>query len=338
MMVNKIKVISMFFCLPLLFFCNISSLWSRNKTLKASQTTKPLINGINGHPLNQPSYLKIPLKAQLAELKRLKIGYYRFDVPIDTLGNVWNKNGLNQLTVLAKQSSIGLLPMIYLQGLNFKDNTNISFSKGYKIGSNFAKAYGRYFSYCEIGNEEELHVVKNNVSGSDANDYDPDKVSVLASFMNGMITGIKSRYPQTKIIINTGGWFHFVFFSLLEKENVKFDIIGYHWYADMDAYSKKVNVDVIKSMFDRYKKPIWFTEINTPFGTFKASEIEQQQWLTAFILSVKKYKAVQAIFIYELIDETELPETAGGERFYGITKWKNNKFIPKKAAYTYIGQ
>ncbi|WP_175404005.1 glycosyl hydrolase [Mucilaginibacter sp. PPCGB 2223] len=265
-------------------------------------------------------------------IKKLGFNYYRFDVPVDSSGNIRNETNFYQLVKLSKPAHIGLLPMIYMMGMNFNDNSQVSYNKGRTIGNVFAQKYGAYFDYFELGNEQEIALAKPGTSGSSPDDYDVNKLDVLASFYKGMIDGIKSQRPGAKTIINTGGWFHFVFFDLLKKKNVNFDIIGYHWYSDMDEYSKKVGVDIVKTISARTNKPIWFTEVNTAFGTFKTSEEEQKKWLESFTGYCRKYKAVQAVFIYELLDETKLPMSSGGERFYGIAKWQRKQFALKLGA------
>jgi len=299
-----------------------------------------LIRGMNGHPLNQIAYRKISLPLQFEMLKQLSVNYYRFDVPIDSDGNIKNSSSFHTMEILSATHNIGLLPMIYMVGLNYNDNAKTSFAKGYKIGNNFAKKYGRTIKYYELGNEQELAMSKKGTSGSSPDDYDINKVKIAAAYWKGMIAGIKKKYPAAKTIINCGGWFHYSFFKLLDKENVDYDIIGYHWYSNMDDYAKSVNVDISKVISQQFKKPVWFTEVNLVNGTNKKTEQDQEAWIKQFTLSCQKYPAVQAIFIYELLDEPELKDAAElkdapvTEKNYGMVKWgaDGSKWLYKSAA------
>ncbi|HXD91614.1 MAG TPA: glycosyl hydrolase 53 family protein [Bacteroidia bacterium] len=279
------------------------------------------IRGINGHPLNQQAYLNMPVAQQIDLLKKLNFNYYRFDIPIDNNGDIKNKDTFFKLASIAKSNNIGLLPMIYLMGLNFNDNIQQSFQKGYTIGYRFARQYGNYFDYFELGNEEDLLVAKKGVSGSSPEDYDLNKLKTLASFLKGMIKGIKLQRPRAKIIINCAGWFHYVFLGLLDNEGVNYDVIGYHWYSDMDDYSKTVNVDILKVLTQKFKKPVLFTEINMLNGTNNNGEQKRDDWIRNFSSSCSKYQNVRGVFIYELLDEPNLPVASAGEKSFGIIKW-----------------
>ena len=299
-----------------------------------SKEKNRLIIGINGHPLNQLAYSKMSVAMQFDVIKKLGINYYRFDAPIDYNGSIKNEKTFYEMTSIAKVNNIGLLPMVYMIGLDFKDDTAVSYKKGYVIGDTFAKKYGRYFHYYELGNEEDLLITKKGTSGSNPDDYDIEKLKTAACFWKGMIKAIKVHDPHALIVINTGGWFHYVFFDLLTNQGVNYDIIGYHWYSDMDDYSKTVNVNISKLLTQKFHKPVWFTEINISNGTNGNTEEKQNLWISSFIKSCRKYPGVEAVFIYELLDEPDLINVDESERYYGIMKLNKNK-ISTLPRYTY---
>jgi len=317
------------------FFC-----YKKGLNLPTNQTVEKtkLSIGINGHPLNQLAYTKMLLSTQFEILKKKKFKQYRFDVPIDYNGNIKNETTFFKMTTIAQQNKIDLLPMIYMIGLNFNDDETSSFNKGYLICGTFVKKYGAYINYYELGNEEDLLITKNGTSGSDPEDYDQDKLRVVAAFWKGMIAAIKHQKPDAKIIINTGGWFHYVFFDLLTKYNVAYDIIGYHWYSKMDEYAQSVHVNLLDILSKKFHKPIWLTEINQSNGSDLNTEGKQAAWIKAFINTCRGYPLVKAVFIYELLDEPDLPNVDESERHYGIIKWTTksksnlNDWRYKKAA------
>ncbi len=322
-MIYSTALFKLFFIAKLFFATQLFATVPSAKT-KSTVQTSPILKGVNGHPLNQASYQKISIDMQFDILKQLSVKAYRFDAPSDNNGIIAGKEILSRMQVLAARNKVTLLPMLYMAGLSFNDTEAVSFQKGYNTAYSFAKQVGKNITYYELGNEQEIAMGIPGRSGSATEDYDMTKVKIAAAFWKGMIAGVKAVNPAAKTIINCGGWFHFVFFGILDKEGVKYDIIGYHWYSDMDDYSKKVKVNIFKSL-SQYNKPIWFTEVNVHNGTYKNSETYQSSWIGSFSKACKAYPLVKAIFVYELLDQPLLKEVTEGERNYGIVKWKTGK-------------
>jgi len=286
----------------------------------------PLIVGVNGHPFNQSDYQNLPIDEQLSLIKELNLNSYRIDINPFSNGEVRDRLKFFELVQKATKNGIKLLPMIYLTGFDFQLSNDECFRRGFNLGFGFGSKYGKYFEHYELGNELELQkeISSTSKSGSDEKDYYLPNMKKLAAFLKGMNDGLKKTDPNSKTIINCAGWFHFVYLELLQKLGVNFDIAGYHWYSDMDDYAKSVNVDILSTLSIRLKKPIWFTEINYISSSFNSSSFEEKRkdWTVKFIKQCETSDLIEAVFIYELIDEPNLQTAHESEKRFGLVKRK----------------
>lgn len=302
--------------------------------MATGQVKHTVIWGVNGHPLTQPAYFQLKpdakndMAGQIAFLKSTGFKYYRFDVPTND-GLISSRDKFLQLASIAAKQGIKLLPMVYLAGFDAKLSAADAYAKGLQVGTNFTRENGKYFDYVETGNEEESAMFLNNTPspGNLAAQFDRLKMRVLASYLKGMITGIKKVKPGAKVIINTG-WVHYGYLDVLKEEGVNFDIVGYHWYSDMGKLSSinGYSTNIINLLYNRYKKPIWFTEIGRRNGSKNGNEQDQAAWAATYIAEIKANPHVQAAFFYELYDE---PVFAPGELAdHGLIKWNSSYTVP----------
>lgn len=259
----------------------------------------------------------------MALLKQCGLTWYRVDIPTDTNGNVENYYKFELLKKEAAKNHINVLPLIYLSGLDYKKPADAMYNLGYKCGRNFAVQHSRFFEYYELGNEQEsdLLVAGWRSPGLSTTDYDDGKVKIVAAYLKGLTAGIKSIKPAAKTIINTSGWVHFGFLEKLIAEGVTFDIVGYHWYSDMGKLTQirdyKFNMPDL--LYQKFKKPIWITEISNRNGSNSAAtERDQASWDSTYINEAKQNSHVKAMFFYELYDQ---PVLGYPENSYGLIKW-----------------
>ena len=279
-----------------------------------------LILGINGHPLNQAAYLECDLTTQLRLIKKMGLTYYRIDVLTSVDGAAANEDKLIKLVKLAGRYKIKILPIFFLQGFDFNDDLNTSTKKGYILGKGITRRYKTFFNFYELGNEEELKVMDRSSDGSDLSHYNINKARIMAGFLRGMIEGIRENDITAKTIINTAGWLHYGFFSILQSENVNYDILGLHWYSEMgkitDLNLNGKHVNMVDLLTKRYNKPIWITEINRRGGSGVEEYHKESSCLKDYLSELKGQQAVKAFFIYELFDEPNLSDHT--EASYGL--------------------
>ncbi len=298
------------------------------------EKTQGFILGINGHPLSQAAYKEFPVAEQMQLLKSMKMTYYRFDGGTDYKGQLKDEPRFAGLTREAKKHTIKLLPVLWLRGLDTMKTEPAAYERGFIEGSGFASRYGDHFDYYELGNEQDLKVLKQrSLSGKETTDYKIDKTKILASFFRGMHHGIKKADTGSKTIIDmTEG--HYGFFKLLKQYNVQFDVIGIHWYSKVDFASSKLPriINETAEVFNG-EKPVWITEFNSQFGSYGGREDFQELIVSQFVEQSRFIQGVEALFIYELLDEPRLIHPKETEKTFGIVKWitPHTKWEYKKA-------
>ncbi|MCO5948247.1 glycosyl hydrolase [Mucilaginibacter flavidus] len=268
----------------------------------------PFILGVNGHPLNHKVYLSTPVATQASLLKSLGMSYYRVDIGTDLNGTITNESKFLELATVFQQNNLKILPMLYPHGYEQCNDALTAYNLGKKMAGGFATKYGKYFDHYEIANEIDLKLLKKRtLDGKDTSDYDSAKSKIICNFLKGMNDGVKESDPTAKTIINMCET-HSGFIKLLKSYNINFDIIGQHWYSNK-MYSQSVDyqntVNDLLAVYN-YKKPIWITEFNQFWGSINRREESQSAILNDFINNCSKNKMIQALFIYELLDEPDL--------------------------------
>jgi hypothetical protein len=110
---------------------------------------------------------------------------------------------------------------------------------------------------------------------------------------------------------------------MLINYGVKFDVLSYHWYSDMEGAAAKApyNIpDITKKLSGLFPtKPIWFTESNFRPKGLSTDEAKQKDFVTQFVAKCKANSKVQALIFYELLDEPGI--RSSNENRLGFIKW-----------------
>jgi len=300
----------------------MQSLASVSSTSKISISGSSLQLGISGHPLGDAPYIKTPPTKQIQLIKGMGMNWYRVDVQTTSDGTVTVPYLFEPLREAAAAGKVNILPMLYTRTLDLSASTSAAYKAGKTIGSNFAAKYGQYFTYYELGNDLELKLLLPNKTGASQDDYDRAKFNVVASYLKGMDEGIKSKDAGAKTMI-AAGWLHYGFLRMLDWSGVKFDVVAYHWYSEMEAIAPNspTNIpDITKKLSTLFPdKPIWFTEINQRYKNTSTYEKDQNAFLSKFITKCKNNPQVKVAIIYELFNEPQ--KSSALEANYGIIKW-----------------
>jgi hypothetical protein len=299
---------------------NSTSLLLSSTARFSSLTGTGLMLGINGH-LGDAPYLATPPAKQIELLNERGITWYRLNVQTLSDGTASASKLLEALQTAATNGGVKILPMLYLRNLNYADSEAISYEKGKLRGANFAAKYGQYFTYYNLGNDLELPLLMPLKTGQSESHYYREKFNVVAAYLKGMDEGIKSQDTDAKTMI-TAGWLHYGFLRMCEWYGVKFDIVSYNWYSDMEvgaAKGPKIPDITLKLSALFPKKPIWFTEFNYRYKTASlTNEADQNTFVTNFLAKCKANPQVKVAMVYQLFDE---PYKTGDEGSYGILKW-----------------
>lgn len=315
--------------LLLLTACSKEELQEENlqapETSMATQTntSSKFFYGVNGHPLGTIAYTSVPAQTQINLLKRMGMNIYRIDVHSQAANGYMSMPHLYEpLKRAADAAGITLLPMLYARDLELNLSMTEAYNRGRVTGDRFARRYADDFTYYNIGNEFDTKcLLSSSLSGEKVSHYDQRKFKIIASYLKGMDEGIKSKDPTAKTIINTN-WMHYQYLLMLERFGVKFDIVGYHWYDEMESLAVKNHniTDMPKFLATKFKKPIWFLEIGVRDKDGTKPEAKQKAFLDSFIAKCRNTPQVKAAIIYQLFDEPRKPSL---EANYGIFKWLN---------------
>ena len=297
-----------------------------------SAQSKKFTYGVCGHPLTQEAYAN-NLGLQLQLIKNLKCSFYRVDLPVDAVGSVVNADKFATLLQQSRRNGIQILPvLVFSNEARTYSSPDEAYKKGLLYGTNFAKRYKTYFTYYEIGNEEDNNLILPQVHGTTVAQFDTVKAKTLMSYFRGVCAGIKKEDVSAKLIINHG-WVHWGFLDLLVQYNVNYDIIGSHWYSDMGNLDSAPNNfgNILSKLNKKYKKPIWITEFNIRNGAPMTLTKTNDAWLARNLRTIRRSQLVRAVFIYELLDEPAFGNKQSayqnlGEATYGLSAWRTTGY------------
>ena len=274
--------------------------------------------GLNAHSMGNSAYSPVSISDQMAMMKKMGMKAVRVNFNANKEGSISNPTGFNQLVSAANANGITILAMINITQLNYNLSEDQNYAAGKVFGSNIATKNSKNLTYYELGNEIDNKII-NSGNGDVASDYNAQKLKLTAAFLKGMDDGIKSKQPGAKTMID-GSWKHFYYLQYMQSYGVKFDIVAWHWYSDMESStaSSSSMPDITKKLSSLFTKPIWFTEAGQRWKNVSNIDQTQSDFTNAFIKKMKANSQVKAGLFYELFDE---PARSGAEGHYGFIKW-----------------
>lgn len=300
--------------------------------------------GINGHPFTQESY-KNNTELQIQLLKKMNVKFYRVDVSFSQLESLAEVKNFLKVVQLIRKKNISVLPVLNLNEESYtKVSAEEAFAKGLKLGYTFSQRCKGYFTHYEIGNEEDNKaIIGNYVHGDKTAHFDTEKSKTLVQYIKGICQGIRSSDKNIKLIVNIG-WVHYGFLQILVNNGVKFDRVGYHWYSDMGNIEEAGAGfgNVIDTLYKRFKKSIWVTEINVRGGVPLAVDPVKEKWFRDNLYFLRRNKHVESVFIYELLDEPAFGEARKNgsynvsESSYGLLAWQKRYSQVKEKPFFHI--
>lgn len=300
---------------------------------------------------------------QVAMLKELGLTWYRIDINPAANGiynGAFKWEGSGGILPLCKAAGINVLPMIY-DNIDFAETaTNtINYDLGYATGYGFAQAYGSNFTHYELANELELfkkypagHIYEGQSrlkkaggqtnSGQTISDFKLREVEWAAYWIKGANDGVKAAhlalgYPRPKTMTNTAGFLQTALMDKYLEICPDLDIVGDHFYSDQisaffdSSKNGQAQFEEIRTkgkpkfLYDRWQKPIWFTEANANFynpasgGTEESNQLKQVKFLKDFFISAQDVPGVEAIIWHELLNDSG----NGFGEWYGLVTFPN---------------
>jgi hypothetical protein len=266
-----------------------------------------LMWGANGHPL--VSYPGVSFEKQLDYLKDLGLKSYRVDVT--RIGSI---PALRNLIKLAKARQIEILPVLVPPVDLEKDSVDELYRKARAFAVLSITPLKDEVRTWELGNElENFAIIKacemqddgvqyncawGPAGGVGALEYYGPRWKKVSAVLKGLSDGAISVDPGIRKAIGTAGWGHLGVFDRMVSDGIAWDISVWHMYGEDPEWAFKKLAE--------FKKPIWVTEFNNPFGS-QAGELAQADGLRksmARLRELQKTYNVEAAHIYELMDET----------------------------------
>jgi hypothetical protein len=290
----------------------------------------PFILGVNGHSFTQEGYWQVPVEQQMALVKEMGVGWYRYD-----WGWGLDFTHSDKLVAAAEAAGIKLLPVLFPPVAAAKGDLVEVRRLAFEYGKAVAARYKGRITHYELSNELDCGAMTKWPNGGDRDgaarsDYDFHKYAQYCELLRGLSEGVHDGDPAARRVIDAAGWLHFGFMDRLVDDAVPFEIVAWHWYSEMgditepkQSYSGKW--DVIQKL-KSWGKEVWITECNRRDGDMDGNEQAQADYLADQIRKTRATGVVKAFFAYELLDE---PYFQGGEAHYGLVKLekKDGKWV-----------
>ncbi len=237
--------------------------------------------------------------------------------------------GCADLLAAAQKAGVSILRGIALWPDGHTDESG-NYKRAYKYGSDLAREYPQ-FQYFEASNEVDNWVGMKG-DGSSRSQYNQDRYPQARGLIKGLIDGVHAGNPSAKVLVDDAGYCHYGFLKALWEDGIRWDITAFHWYADQGNIEKaRCNAANVAAIHASFGPPVWITEFNSNIAARDNDDTEAQQWLSEFVAQMfgvaRKYK-IEGVFVYELLDEPNLP---GEQGHYGIADGNGNPKKPHKA-------
>lgn len=302
-----------------------------------------LIIGINGHPLNTIEYnansstiAGVNNQTQANMIKAMGMTYYRIDVTTTSDGTANNESKMLDIIAKCAANNIKILPMIG-DKCSYTSTGTANYNKAFTQMAGFATKYGQYFDCFEFGNEWELFDTLYRVRpvphfGMDSTDYNMARVRLAEQYVRGMEAGLKSVLPNKRSMVNTAGYLPIFWMDRMLAAAPTINICGWHLYADMpDAMASNTRMmipDIHQYLYDRYHRPIWYTESGYKAKITNTQEVNEQKsedWRVRLTGEAMAHPYVEAILFFQLLDRPERTTSTTsydyGEENYGWIKF-----------------
>ncbi len=200
------------------------------------------------------------------------------------------------------------------------------YNDGYSLGKKLATKLKGQVTYYQLMSEPGSTALKGpQYTGLSQSDYDPAKYQIIMGWLKGASDGVRATDPTAKIVINDQ-WTHFAFFDMINRDGVKYDILGWNWFSDMGFIGDKTLADGTK-VFDHIKafnKPIIFTEVNERPDSVKGMDENAQ---SDFIQKMADFawvnkNVVKGFFVLELTDQPPTQTSSKIPEYYGLIHFK----------------
>jgi uncharacterized protein DUF4214 len=321
--------------------------------------------GINGHPLTQSEYSNdsgVDYDTQMELVQTAGMRWYRFDYFFSDSAVDFTK--MDELLQAAQRHGVQLLPGICSSPSINSETTTALYSKAYSVAFALVSRYKDSIHVWELGNERDNYSLYHlgdpwhgstypweSSAGMRTTDYYPPRLATAEAIIHGLADGVRAADPDSLRIVNFA-WVHTGFLQNLENDGIPYDIVGSHWYSNVDLANQSGMGDMtcpgqnlpckqpqqFPNLFQNlqsitFGKPLWVTETNywpiVPNSVAFDLESEAEYLPGALQLwrdNPATY-ALQVALVYELLDQPGLPSIFGEQGIYETTEVNNHTYL-----------
>jgi len=294
---------------------------TNNTTLPDSTTGVDF--GVLGHTNWQNSpYAKLSPKETIEKVKSLGLT----SIVTNINDNPANISRTKELIAEGKKQGVKVIGTFYLEPGKYSNETQAYNDAKAKMAK-LSKEFGKDVPVWQLGNEYDQWIVESN-NRSDESSFGnakPGRYQIVRGLLKGMGEGLEAGSPESKSIINFVPG-HTDYMDQLDRDGVKWDITGFHWYSKDGDNLETAGNSSLKHVAEKFDKPIWMTEFNSWQGWGKAtgSREKNAQVLNNEMQQIAsladKYNIIGAD-VYELLDE---PGKKGGQDKFGVLDGNGN--------------
>jgi hypothetical protein len=289
--------------------------------------------GINGHPFNGLAYSNtngVDFGTQIKLVQEAGVKWYR--VNIGLLSSENDFSNMDLLLSLAQAGGVHLLPVLEpLVDTNTASVTQI-YNDSYSAAFATVSRYKTSIHVWELSNEEDVYSLYKlgdpwgngtfpweAAFGDSVVNYYPPRMAIAEAIIHGLADGARAADPGCLRIVDFG-WIHTGFLQQLEDDAIPYDIVGIHWYSNVDVQTETgQNLPCTQplqhfSLIPRLQlitngKPLWVTEANywPVIGNSVSLDLTlEQEYLPPALQLYKDSPStypIQVALIYELLDE-----------------------------------
>lgn len=294
-----------------------------------AEPSQPFAWGVNGHPGVQEGYCQVEVAAQLDLVRDLGARWYRCDWDEGRFRS--NPAAMDRLVLEAGKRGIHILPVIFPLTVARNEHTPDEIRAGSeRFARSIAERYRGKITHWELDNELDGVILVHkgetcpsgklwqwgDPTGTSRDHYEEHRYQKARAELAGLAAGLKAVDPSAKVMVDSC-WIHDAWIERLIEDRVPLDILAWHWYSEMGDIHRAGGQDFLDRL-RKFGKPIWITEINRRGGSLGNPQ-EQADYLARTARQLATSPGVQAMFVYELLDEPYFGPT-NPESHYGLVE------------------
>jgi hypothetical protein len=306
---------------------------------------------MNGKSPEQEAYNLFTPEEQMRVLQEMGVDWYRVSWSDQT-----TPEQMDHVLAAAAAAKINILPVLTPEVDLTVDRPLADYeSEAEQFARKWVGRYADRLSIWELANELDDPAIlrrgdinpangqpwdTGSPDGSEILHYEPQRLSRALAVLEGLSRGVAAVQPSARRLIGTAGWKHYGFLQAVERAQIPYEIIAWHWYSEMGTMTNAGGTNVLAQL-QQFHRDIWITEAGRRDGSMMHTETEQAKYYTEDIPRMAAfYPEVKAYFVYELLDEPALG-FMNGEAYYGVVKVEPDnagvwKVTDRKPAYQAI--